>query len=45
MDLYAVRLHVNVQLLIVVAFKGHLGMDCILVALERPLWMAHIPLE
>ena len=45
MDLYAVRLHVNVQLLIVVALKGHLGMDCLLVALERSLWVAQIPLE
>ena len=42
MDLYAVRLYMDlVDLLIVVALEGHLGMDCFLVVAEPSL----IPLQ
>ena len=44
--LYSMRLHVDVDLLIVVALEGHLGMDCLLVVLvERSLWVAEVPLQ
>jgi len=37
---------VDVDLLVVVALEGHLGMDCLLVVLvERSLWVAEIPLQ
>ena len=45
MDLYAVWLDMNVYLLIVVAFKGHLGMNSLFGITESSFWLAKVALQ
>lgn len=45
MDLYAVWLDMNVYLLIVVAFKCHLGMNSLFGVTESSFWLAKVALQ